>query len=1333
MKHLLAALLLLTGLLVAPAPPAHAHAQPARAAATGTPIPVPPLETEQWDGRTGVTFPEDPFLRDLVANIAELNEEPEIREAAAAALASTSPGAVGLFLSETFGVLGQQIQDRNEETARRNTETIRAMASGGPYFNAEVTRVLRGTDADREAFLAYGAEIARTRDEQATTAEADRKRVLRDRLTALAATAADGSAMKRAAAAALSGNDAAVAAFWNGGYLTAANADAAAREQYLADLEARNKAAEDLSDLAQRAARASEARRRMLVAHGNAVRELERSANAMGGAANAARSAQRILAGGGTNAEKSTQLAAAKTETAAQLAAAQQAAGRAQAASAAAIVESQILIDTGLEYGAEWSRIVQGMHQAAIAAVGAATTAAHAVDATIATHNAQTAAERAAAHEREAAKWREHAEEHAAAAAKLAAAAKAQADAAKTAAARAKKAREQAQAAEARAWAAAERTRQHRLTAEAEAVKAREARQVAERERQAAAEHRTRAEAQAAVAATARRNAQTQAATAAAARQRAEGADDAAGAAADKAWDQEGVASRARDAAKQAEFAVQVLEAKAQAYRAQEAAAASGQARDEARRQAEQAEQAAVTARGAARSARAAANKASSAAANARAEATETGRSADRAWAAAAEADAAARRSDAAADRAEAEAKATHQARLEADAGAAEATAQEARAAEAAKAAVRLAEQAADESAQSLWAAQRTQREAEAATTEAVAASAQAEIAVTAAAAARTSAAGIAEPYNAAIAMVSPFTSADLDADFVAHVVEQARTIGAEQAAAATARANEALAAAERAQEAALSAGEEMKAAFTAAAEAARSASDAATAAAEAKHSAAEAAADGTAARSAAAGAARADAQAKADAQGARSAANEAAKDSQIAWRSASEARDEADRARGAAKAAANDAKAAKDAADAAESDAAAAQREAESARAYAESAATAAADALQHAIDAQAAAARAEEEERRRLSVAVADGAPMNPSTPPPGQEGDLLSYLNDAERAEYMQAQATAGMSLFDFILVEGEGLIEDLTGIADIRACVMEADLMACLWAVIGFLPIGKFFTAAGKLLRLGLKLPKFFGDAATAQHRLDELTALGNRAKTACKINSFAPGTPVLLADGTTAPIDSVKVGDRVRATDPRTGVSSARTVVRTIVGSGRKDLVDLTVDVDGERGDRTGNVTATANHSFWSLDRREWVPAGQLHSGSALRDGAGQTVWVTKVRHRTAEVRVHNLTVAEVHTFYVTAGGAAVLVHNEGGDDPNLGDLKKLSTSQAKRIVGEVHLFKQGVMGRGAPIAHYDVYIEKATGNLYLMDKSGSNPIPTYENKAGTWHPGAGGC
>lgn len=38
------------------------------------------------------------------------------------------------------------------------------------------------------------------------------------------------------------------------------------------------------------------------------------------------------------------------------------------------------------------------------------------------------------------------------------------------------------------------------------------------------------------------------------------------------------------------------------------------------------------------------------------------------------------------------------------------------------------------------------------------------------------------------------------------------------------------------------------------------------------------------------------------------------------------------------------------------------------------------------------------------------------------------------------------------------------------------------------------------------------------------------------------------------------------------------------------------------------------------------------------------------------------------------------------------------------------------------MGRGAPVAHYDVFVDKDSGFLYLQPKGGGNMIPTYHHK-----------
>ncbi|WP_433297556.1 polymorphic toxin-type HINT domain-containing protein [Actinoplanes sp. CA-030573] len=147
------------------------------------------------------------------------------------------------------------------------------------------------------------------------------------------------------------------------------------------------------------------------------------------------------------------------------------------------------------------------------------------------------------------------------------------------------------------------------------------------------------------------------------------------------------------------------------------------------------------------------------------------------------------------------------------------------------------------------------------------------------------------------------------------------------------------------------------------------------------------------------------------------------------------------------------------------------------------------------------------------------------------------------------------------------------------------------------------------------------------------------------------NSFATGTLVLMADGSTKRIEDVKVGDKVVATDPTTGKTGIRAVTALIVGVGKKQMVELTVDVDGAKGGKTATIDATDGHPFWAPDLHRWVAAGDLKHGSMLRTGAGTFVQVTATKSWTATREVHNLTVDGIHTYYVVAAGTAVLVHN----------------------------------------------------------------------------------
>ncbi|MEV4671056.1 polymorphic toxin-type HINT domain-containing protein [Actinomadura sp. NPDC049382] len=169
------------------------------------------------------------------------------------------------------------------------------------------------------------------------------------------------------------------------------------------------------------------------------------------------------------------------------------------------------------------------------------------------------------------------------------------------------------------------------------------------------------------------------------------------------------------------------------------------------------------------------------------------------------------------------------------------------------------------------------------------------------------------------------------------------------------------------------------------------------------------------------------------------------------------------------------------------------------------------------------------------------------------------------------------------------------------------------------------------------------------------------------------SSFVPGTQVLMADGAKKRIEDVKVGDKVLATDPETGRTEAQPVLGTIVSAGEKNLIQIAVDAEapalgwmtGEafgpataaplvlQKSKSGVLIATDNHPVWVAgDVNAWVEAGDLEPGMWLRTGAGTYVQVAATGRRAVEhQRVHNLTVANTHTYYVAADGAPVLVHN----------------------------------------------------------------------------------
>ncbi|MFD5848133.1 RHS repeat-associated core domain-containing protein [Streptomyces chartreusis] len=144
------------------------------------------------------------------------------------------------------------------------------------------------------------------------------------------------------------------------------------------------------------------------------------------------------------------------------------------------------------------------------------------------------------------------------------------------------------------------------------------------------------------------------------------------------------------------------------------------------------------------------------------------------------------------------------------------------------------------------------------------------------------------------------------------------------------------------------------------------------------------------------------------------------------------------------------------------------------------------------------------------------------------------------------------------------------------------------------------------------------------------------------------HSFLPGTKVLLADGSTKPIEKVKPGDKVVTTEPKTGKKTVRDVAGTIVTEDDKQFSDLTVKTDSGAEEM---LVATTTHPFWVESEREWIQAGDLKPGMKLRTPSGDTIELTANRHFDERQRTHDLTITDIHAYYVLAGATPVLVHN----------------------------------------------------------------------------------
>ncbi|OLF13453.1 hypothetical protein BU204_27005 [Actinophytocola xanthii] len=268
-----------------------------------------------------------------------------------------------------------------------------------------------------------------------------------------------------------------------------------------------------------------------------------------------------------------------------------------------------------------------------------------------------------------------------------------------------------------------------------------------------------------------------------------------------------------------------------------------------------------------------------------------------------------------------------------------------------------------------------------------------------------------------------------------------------------------------------------------------------------------------------------------------------------------------------------------------------------------------------------------------------------------------------------------------------------VYQLTPVSDIANCANGTE--SCLW-ILTNIPVLKVIKALDTS-----------ADALKTTEKVDVSTG-----KISCP-SSFVPGTKVLMADGTTKPIEAIQVGDQVLSTDPDTGETGPRTVVATITSQGVKDLTTLTIDTDGDYGTETGTLTATTNHPFWDDNRGQWVLAGDLQPRDELNERTPRPATLIDSDSTRQYQGVRNLTVAGLHTYYVMAGDTPILVHNDDEDDYNQAINKALSWLDERGFKAE-----KATIGRFGTIAGKPIGMQTADGKtgfrIEFDDRNGAH-------------------
>lgn len=178
------------------------------------------------------------------------------------------------------------------------------------------------------------------------------------------------------------------------------------------------------------------------------------------------------------------------------------------------------------------------------------------------------------------------------------------------------------------------------------------------------------------------------------------------------------------------------------------------------------------------------------------------------------------------------------------------------------------------------------------------------------------------------------------------------------------------------------------------------------------------------------------------------------------------------------------------------------------------------------------------------------------------------------------------------------------------------------------------------------------------------------------------NSFVAATGVLTPAGI-VPIAQITVGQQVDNAQPGSSKTEVHTVTAIHVTYTDHDFTKLTLtpatapsastaksdanpnaktDAPGT-GSVTVNgptITSTSGHLYWDATTKNWTEAGALKTGDKLQEPDGSYATITATTSWTTGDTTpvtYNLTIANLHTYYVDTSSTAVLVHNCAAKSP----------------------------------------------------------------------------